>query len=67
VLRLSAARRGAVRNDHVSSFVQSSHAISITHKYGRYLATFVLADGTNVNDLAVSTGHAVVYMAGGSR
>jgi len=36
-------------------------------KYGRYLATFVLSDGTNVNDLAVSTGHAVVYMAGGSR
>jgi len=35
-------------------------------KYGRYLGIFTLADGTNINDLAVSTGRAVVYMAGGS-
>lgn len=30
-------------------------------KYGRYLATFLLADGTNVNDLAVASGHASAY------
>lgn len=36
-------------------------------KYGRYLATFILADGTNVNDLAVSTGHAVYYSGHGPK
>ena len=30
-------------------------------KFGRYLGTFFLPDGTNVNDLLVSTGHAVPY------
>jgi len=31
-------------------------------KYGRYLGILILPDGTNVNDLMVSSGHAVVYM-----
>lgn len=30
-------------------------------KYGRYLATIFLLDGTNFNDLMVSSGHAVPY------
>jgi len=30
-------------------------------KYGRWLATIILADGTNVNEVMVGTGHAVVY------
>lgn len=33
-------------------------------KYGRYLGTFFLPDGTNVNELLVSTGHAVPYFGG---
>jgi endonuclease YncB( thermonuclease family) len=33
-------------------------------KYGRFLGTFFLADGTNVNDLLVSSGHAVPYFGG---
>lgn len=28
-------------------------------KYGRYLVTIVLDDGTNINELLVETGHAV--------
>lgn len=32
-----------------------------TGKYGRYLATVFLSDGTNVNDLLVSEGHAEDY------
>lgn len=31
-------------------------------KYGRYLGILILADGTNVNELMVSSGHAVVYL-----
>ncbi len=33
-------------------------------KYGRYLATFTLADGTNVNDWLVKSGYAVPYDGG---
>ena len=33
-------------------------------KYGRYLATFTLADGTNVNDWLVKSGYAVSYDGG---
>jgi len=35
-----------------------------TDKFGRYLGIFVLSDGTNVNDLLVSSGHAVPYFGG---
>ena len=31
-------------------------------KYGRYLATLILADGTNVNLEMIADGHAVVYL-----
>lgn len=31
-------------------------------KYGRWLCTLVLDDGRNVNDLMVSSGHAVPYL-----
>lgn len=31
-------------------------------KYGRYLATVFLTDGTNVNDLMVDQGHARIYL-----
>lgn len=31
-------------------------------KYGRYLATIFLSDGTNFNELMVSSGHAVPYL-----
>ena len=31
-------------------------------KYGRYLATIKRADGLNVNDAMVTSGHAVVYL-----
>lgn len=31
-------------------------------KYGRYLATLVRADGLNINEDMVSSGHAVVYL-----
>jgi micrococcal nuclease len=30
-------------------------------KYGRWLATLILPDGTNINDRMVATGHAVAY------
>ena len=33
-----------------------------TEKYGRYLGVIVNAEGIDVNDLMVSSGHAVVYM-----
>ncbi len=33
-------------------------------KYGRYLGTFTLADGTVVNDLLVAEGHATPYDGG---
>lgn len=33
-------------------------------KYGRYLATFTLADGTNVNEWLVKSGYAVPYDGG---
>ena len=33
-------------------------------KHGRYLATFTLADGTNVNDWLVKSGYAVPYDGG---
>lgn len=35
-------------------------------KYGRYLATFFTIGGVNVNELLVSTGHAVAYLPGGA-
>lgn len=33
-----------------------------TEKYGRYLATILLLDGTNVNEWLVDQGYAVTYM-----
>ncbi len=33
-------------------------------KFGRYLATFTLADGTNVNDWLAKSGYAVPYDGG---
>ncbi len=33
-----------------------------TEKYGRYLATIILEDGTNVNDWLVQNKYAVVYL-----
>jgi endonuclease YncB( thermonuclease family) len=31
-------------------------------KYGRWLATLMLSDGRNVNELMISSGHAVAYL-----
>lgn len=31
-----------------------------TDKYGRWLAT-IMVDGVNINDLMISSGHAVIY------
>lgn len=35
-------------------------------KFGRYLGTFILSDGTNVNEALIAAGHAVPY-GGGAR
>lgn len=60
---------GKVAKDWLISLLAPGTAVTVhtvkdhREKYGRYLATLLLAD-ENLNDLAVKSGHAVPYSGG---
>jgi micrococcal nuclease len=63
------AAAGHAATAALSAMVLEAHLTIVTEKdrtekYGRYLATLLLDDGTNVNEALVASGHAVPYDGG---
>ena len=57
---------GPAARDYLRALVEGQALVVKTskdkkEKYGRYLATILLPDGTNVNEKMIETGHAVRY------